>query len=138
MLDCVCNGLVVVPDYSSGWNPSSEWQWTFVTVDTDTGIQGWGEASNIPRNAYLLTNAGVQAVREGLVGENPNDIERLWHKLYRRYTCLGSRGFPSTILSGIDIVLLDIKGKALGKPIYDLLNQPCEGGNENMLEYLLR
>ena len=41
--------------------------------------------------------------------------------IFRRFTYLGSRGFPTTILSGIDIALWDLKGKALGRPIYDLL-----------------
>jgi galactonate dehydratase len=59
--------------------------------------------------------------KEVLVGEDPADIERIWHKLYRRYTYLGARGLPTTAISGIDIALWDIKGKALGKPIYDLL-----------------
>ncbi len=115
------NAYVVVPDYGSLRDVTGEWQWTFVTIDTDEGLQGWGEASSVPRNASLLTGAGIRAVREALVGENPADIERLWHKLYRRYTYLGSRGFPSTIISGIDIALWDLIGKALGKPIYDLL-----------------
>jgi galactonate dehydratase len=98
-----------------------EWQWTFVVVDTDEGISGWGESSNVPRNASLLTGAGVLALKDTLVGEDPADIERLWHKLYRRYSYLGARGFPTTVLSGVDIALWDIKGKALGKPVYDLL-----------------
>lgn len=115
------NAHVVVPNYGSLKDDTSEWQWTFVTIDTDVGLQGWGEASNTPRNASLLTGAGIRAVREELLGENPAEIERLWHKLYRRYTYLGSRGFPSTIVSGIDIALWDLKGKALGKPVYDLL-----------------
>lgn len=115
------NAYVVVPDYGSLRDVTDEWQWTFVTIDTDEGLQGWGEASSVPRNTSLLTGAGIRAVREALVGENPADIERLWHKLYRRYTYLGSRGFPSTIVSGIDIALWDLKGKAVGKPIYDLL-----------------
>ncbi|MCZ6618723.1 MAG: mandelate racemase/muconate lactonizing enzyme family protein [Gammaproteobacteria bacterium] len=115
------NAYVVMPDYGAGTDVHSEWQWTLLTIDTDAGLQGWGEASSVPRNTSLLTGRGVEAVREALVGEDPADIERLWHKLYRRYTYLGSRGFPSTILSGIDIALWDIKGKALGRPIYDLL-----------------
>lgn len=98
-----------------------EWQWTFVTIDTDEGISGWGEASNVPRKGSLLTGAGVRAVKDALIGEDPADIERLWHKLFRRYTYLGSRGFPTTIISGIDIALWDIKGKATGRPVYDLL-----------------
>ena len=118
------NAYVVVPDYGSLKDDTSEWQWTFVTIDTDAGLQGWGEASNPPRNASLLTGAGIRAVREALIGENAADIERLWNKLYRRYTYLGSGGFSSTIVSGIDIALWDLRGKALGKPVYELLGGP--------------
>ena len=110
---------VVDPDL-----PLSEadaWQYTFVTVHTDEGLTGWGESSSEPSDGSLLTARGVEAVREALIGEDPADIDRLWHKLYRRYTYMGSRGFPTAIISGIDIALWDIKGKALGRPIYDLL-----------------
>lgn len=119
------NAYVVVPEYGRQKDDDplgiSEWQWTFVTIDTDEGLQGWGEASSTPNNGSLLTGAGVRSARESLVGEDPAGIERLWQKLYRRYTYMGSRGFPSTILSGIDIALWDLKGKALGRPIYELL-----------------
>ena len=100
---------------------ANDTQWTFVTVDTDEGLQGWGEASNTPRNASLLTAAGIGAVREALIGQDPARIEQLWHRLFRRYTYMGSRGFASTVLSGIDIALWDLRGKALGVPVYQLL-----------------
>ena len=112
---------VVVPDYGPQAGDISEWQWTFVVVETDEGVSGWGESSNVPRNTSLLTAAGVKACREDLIGEDPANIEHIWQKLYRKYTYLGSRGFPTTILSGIDIALWDLKGKALGRPVYDLL-----------------
>jgi galactonate dehydratase len=112
---------VVVPDLGGLSDYEGEWQWTFVTIETDEGITGWGESSSSPRNGSLLTGAGVRAVKEALIGEDPADIERLWHKLFRRYTYMGSRGFPTTIISGIDIALWDIKGKATGRPVYDLL-----------------
>ena len=115
------NAYVVVPDYGPESNEISDWQWTFVVIETDEGPSGWGESSNVPRNTSLLTAAGVKACREELIGEDPTHIEHLWHKLYRKYTYLGSRGFPTTILSGIDIALWDLKGKHLGRPIYDLL-----------------
>ena len=112
---------VVVPDYGPQAGDIAGWQWTFVVVETDQGVSGWGESSNVPRNASLLTAAGVKACREELIGEDPANIEHIWQKLYRKYTYLGSRGFPTTILSGIDIALWDLKGKALGRPVYDLL-----------------
>ena len=60
-------------------------------------------------------------MKEVLIGEDPSNIEPLWHKLYRRFTYMGSRGMPTTAISGIDIALWDIKGKSLGNPIYELL-----------------
>ncbi|MBI4306377.1 MAG: hypothetical protein HY678_08675 [Chloroflexi bacterium] len=83
---------VVVPDFFRRVTDRkyksllSEWQWTFAVIDTDEGISGWGESSNTPRNGSLLTGAAVLACREALIGEDPSDIERLWHKIYRRCT----------------------------------------------------
>ncbi len=110
---------VVDPSYSPG--DARDRPWTFVRIDTDEGVTGWGEATNYPGGGSLLTARTVNAVGEVLIGEDPADIEPLWHRLYRRYTYLGSRGLPTTVISGIDIALWDIKGKALGRPVYDLL-----------------
>ena len=51
----------------------------------------------------------------------PSRIELLWHKIFRSFTYMGSRGAAVECLSAIDIALWDIRGKALGKPIYELL-----------------
>lgn len=110
-----------MPDYGTESGLIRDWQWTFVVIDTDEGLSGWGESSNVPRNTSLLTASGVRACRAELVGEDPANIEKIWQRLYRKYSYLGSRGFPTTILSGIDIALWDLKGKALGRPVYDLL-----------------
>ncbi len=96
-------------------------EWTFVEINTDEGIAGWGECTNYPGGGSFLTAHAVLACKEALEGEDPADIERLWHKLYRRYSYLGARGLPTSAISGIDIALWDIKGKALGRPVYDLL-----------------
>ncbi len=112
-------GYVVVPDM-----PDSHrglWESLFVQVDTDEGITGFGEATNWPHGGSFLIGRALDLARDALVGEDPADIERLWHKLYRRHTYLGSRGLPTALISGVDIALWDIKGKALGRPIWDLL-----------------
>ena len=71
---------------------------------------------------YLRDGSSLGDFRESLIGENPDDIERIWHKLFRRFTGGGGwGGFVTTVVSGIDIALWDIKGKVLGRPIYDLL-----------------
>ncbi len=115
------DAYVVLPDFGTDRQMFDDWQWTFVVIETDEGISGWGESSNVPRNTSMLTAQGVKACRDELIGEDPANIEHLWNKLYRKYTYLGSRGFPTTILSGVDIALWDIKGKTLNRPVYDLL-----------------
>jgi len=111
----------VVESTGPKWGAATDWDWTFVRVDTDEGVTGWGECTNFPGRGSFLTGTTVKALREALVGEDPADIERLWHKMYRRYTYLGAKGLPTVAISGIDIALWDIKGKALGRPIWDLL-----------------
>ena len=56
-----------------------------------------------------------------LIGEDPLDVERLWDKMYRGVIYIGRRGIAIHAISGIDIALWDIKGKALGKPVCELL-----------------
>ncbi|MEZ4616282.1 MAG: hypothetical protein R2867_12375 [Caldilineaceae bacterium] len=48
-------------------------------------------------------------------------IRRIWHKIFRAFTYMGFRGATCRVISGIDIALWDIRGQALGQPIYDLL-----------------
>jgi galactonate dehydratase len=98
-----------------------ELSWTFVRIDTDEGITGFGEASNYPGNGSLIVGDAVRRIREFVIGEDPSDINRLWHTLFRKATYLGPRGLPTAVISGIDIALWDIKGKALNRPIYDLI-----------------
>lgn len=98
-----------------------EGDWTFIQIQTDEGITGWGEASNSPRGGCFLSAKTVQLLRKDLLDQDPFNTEKLWQQNYRRYTYLGARGLPTVALSGVDIALWDIKGKALGRPIYDLL-----------------
>lgn len=106
----------------------------FLRIDTDEGISGVGEATCsggggsivVANMIRFLRDSTLQYdFRQSLIGENPEDIDRLWHRLYRRFTGGGGYGgFVTTMLSGIDIALWDIKGKALGKPIYQLFGGP--------------
>jgi galactonate dehydratase len=68
-----------------------------------------------------VLGAALRAARADLIGEDPADIERIWHKLYRRFTYAGSRGFGTGLTAGVDMALWDIKGKATARPVYDLL-----------------
>lgn len=100
-------------------------QYFFVQVDTDEGLTGWGEVTTYPGLVANRVVAGmVREVREVLIGQDPSRIEAIWHKLFRLFTYMGTRGATTAMISGIDIALWDIRGQALGLPIYDLLGGP--------------
>ncbi len=97
-----------------------------VRIHTDEGITGIGEVDSSPELVQALvqapsSHAVAVSLRDVLIGENPLDVERLWKKMYRGLIYFGRRGIAIHAISGLDIALWDIKGKALGKPIYELL-----------------
>lgn len=101
---------------------SSYWgEYLFVEVKTDEGISGWGEITSTTRIANRALCAILRQVSGQIAGEDPSKIERLWHKLFRSFTYMGSRGAACECVSAIDIALWDIRGKALGLPVYELL-----------------
>lgn len=95
--------------------------WVFVAIDTDEGITGIGECTNFPHNSDLIVAQALHAVRDWLIGRDPARIDEIWSTLFRHYTYLGNRGLITTVISGIDIALWDLKGKALDRSVYDLL-----------------
>ena len=100
-------------------------QLVFVQVDTDEGITGWGEITTYPGPvANRAIVAMIGQVSDFLTGENTNEFERLWQKIFRSFTYVGTRGATTAMISGIDIALWDIRGKELGLPIYELLGGP--------------
>jgi galactonate dehydratase len=104
---------------------ASYWgEFLFVEVSTEEGITGWGEITTTTKIANRALTAMLRQISLMMVGEDPAHIERLWHKLFRSFTYMGSRGAAVECLSAIDIALWDIRGKALGKPIYELLGGP--------------
>ena len=92
-------------------------RWIFVKVDTDEGLSGWGEMISGTKTETVA--AGAREMGYFLKGRNPFEIERLWQELYRSFY----RGGPvnGTVVSGLEMALWDIKGKALGVPVYELL-----------------
>jgi galactonate dehydratase len=96
-------------------------EYLFVEVTTDEGISGWGEITSTTKIANRALASILRQVGEQLKGEDPSQIERLWHKTFRSFTYMGSRGAGCEVTSAIDIALWDIRGKALGQPIYELL-----------------
>ncbi|MBV8716006.1 MAG: mandelate racemase/muconate lactonizing enzyme family protein [Chloroflexi bacterium] len=99
--------------------PGQRYPWVFLHIDTDAGIRGLGQVSSGPHSA--LVAAAAARLGPLLIGEDPSRIEYIWHKLYSGFNSLGSQGFVSALISGVDIALWDIRGKELGLPIYQLL-----------------
>lgn len=92
--------------------------WVFVKVETDEGITGWGEASLEWKTRGV---AGcVEDLAPFLLGQDPTRIEHLWQVMFRQpFFRAGVEGMSA--LSGIEQALWDIAGKAVGKPVYQLL-----------------
>lgn len=100
-----------------------------IRIETDAGITGIGEVDSLPPVVKAIVEAPpshaiASGLRHLLLGENPLEIDRLWAKLYRGSIYYGRGGPAVHAISGIDIALWDIKGKALGQPIHRLLGGP--------------
>ena len=89
-----------------------------VKIETDEGIHGWGESGLSGREKAVL--GAIEHYREFLLGRDPLRIGALWQEMYRSQYFEGGRVLAAAI-SAIDIALHDIKGKALGVPVYQLL-----------------
>ena len=87
---------------------------SFFKVDTNQGISGIGESIATGR---AIPEAQASVLRRLVMDRDPFQIERVWRRLY---TSLSFR-YANSMLSGLDVALWDIKGKALGVPVYELL-----------------
>jgi galactonate dehydratase len=93
-------------------------RWLFLAVQTDDDITGWGEPIIEGRAATVAT--AVDELSEYLIGKDPFRIEDHWQTTFKGGFYRGGPILASAV-AGIDQALWDIKGKALGVPIYDLL-----------------
>ncbi|MBI3976549.1 MAG: mandelate racemase/muconate lactonizing enzyme family protein [Chloroflexi bacterium] len=92
-----------------------------VRIQTDEGIVGLGDAALCGAPPAVVAGAIELYLKPLVVGEDPFYVERIWQKIYRYMGGSGRRGFLVAALSGIDIALWDIVGKALGAPLYKVL-----------------
>ncbi len=89
-----------------------------VEVETDAGVTGWGECYGPAAvNKALIETQYAPRV----VGRDPFDVEVVWEDLYNRIKDYGAQGFSITALSGIDIALWDVLGRATGLPVHKLI-----------------
>ncbi len=96
-------------------------RWLFLKVYTNAGIVGLGEP--ITEGRALTCAEAVKEIEPYLVGKDPRRVAHHWQAIYRHAFYRGGPILTSA-LSGIDQALWDIKGKALGVPIYELLGGP--------------
>ena len=96
-------------------------RWLFLKVHTNTGIVGLGEP--IVEGRADTVAAAIKEIEPYLVGKDPRQVVHHWQAIYRHAFYRGGPILTSA-LSGIDMALWDIKGKALGVPVYELLGGP--------------
>ncbi|MFW6195224.1 MAG: mandelate racemase/muconate lactonizing enzyme family protein [Chloroflexota bacterium] len=100
----------------AGWRP-----WAFVAVRTDEGITGYGECSD-GRNPYGVV-ATAKEFETILNGADPRAVEARYWDMYRMAR-QSPGGIAAKAIAGVDLALWDIKGKALGVPVYELMGGP--------------
>ncbi len=108
-----------------------------VRIETDEGICGIGEVDSAPMAVKGVidgpySNPLISGLGSLLIGEDPLRTEYLWHKMYWQNIYASRRGIGIHAMSGIDLALWDIKGKALGQPVWKLLGG---GFHERMRVY---
>ena len=90
-----------------------------IKIDTDEGVTGLGLAGGVDRSVGIGREL-VDHLKLFVIGQDPFDTERIWDEMWQP-KLVGRRGLSTRIISGIDIALWDLKGKATGQPVYKLL-----------------
>ncbi len=91
---------------------------SLVRVRTDEGIEGIGSAYS---NPDMVRSVAEGNLRDILIGDDPTQVEALWDKMYSITRWYGRKGAAMSALGAVDTALWDIRGKALGRPVYKLL-----------------
>ena len=117
--------VLLVPNYDSQACSSAQDD-IVVRIHTDEGIVGVGETDTNPwaTRAYIEspgTHIMALSLRDLLVGQDPLQVEALWDRMYVSTAMAGRRGLGICAIGALDMALWDIKGKALKKPIWELL-----------------
>jgi len=100
---------------------------SLLKITTDEGLVGWSDIETQPHVGRQIVGVpsggqiGFESLKAALVGEDPLERERLWQKMYRFLAYYGRQGAGMHMISGADIALWDIAGKAFGQPVCKLL-----------------
>ena len=98
-------------------------RWLFLRLETEDGLVGWGEPI-VEGRARTVASAVHELMEKYVLGLDVSRIEDVWQVLYRGGFYRGGPILMSA-LAGIDQALWDLKGRALGVPVYELLGGPC-------------
>ncbi len=117
--------VLLAPNYDPSFTSSAQDSF-LVLIHTDEGLTGLGESDVNPWIAKACIEApGTHTmglcIKDLLIGADPTDIDGLWRKLYVATAMNGRRGAVVHAIGAVEMALWDLKGKALGKPICDLL-----------------
>ncbi len=93
----------------------------FVKLVSDDGIVGYGEIYTATFSADVVARMAEDVCERWVVGSDPFHIERLWRRVYGSGYTLRPDISLGSVLSGIETACWDIIGKAVGKPVYELL-----------------
>lgn len=96
-----------------------KYNWTMLKIYTDEGHTGVGESTNWPGSPVI--EAATKHIASRIIGLDPMRTDFIWTKLYRDLNWIGPFGASMCAISGIDMALLDLKGKVLDVPCYELL-----------------
>jgi D-galactarolactone cycloisomerase len=110
-------------EHGFGWSQrvTDRRQSAICVVDTDEGVQGVGEAFYFGGPAEAVAALIDDGLGPLVAGHDPFDTSVLWDRLYNLTRDQGQKGLTISAISAVDIALWDIKGKALGLPVYKLL-----------------
>ncbi len=93
-------------------------QWLWVRIHTDTGLIGLGETYPHPEAEKAVVERSLAPV---LLGRDPLQIDRLWADMFQAVSYSGWAGAEMRAISAVDLALWDLAGKAVGRPVYQLL-----------------
>lgn len=100
----------------------------FVRVNTDEGISGWGECGLAYGKCTEGAFGNCQDFARAVLGMDPFDTEKIWDHLHRHtFWGMGGGVTLTAAMAAIDTACWDIKGKALGVPVYKLLGGKTNG-----------
>ena len=99
-----------------GWR-----NFSFLKITADSGLAGWSEFNQSYGGGGL--SAVIRALSAGLVGQDPRPVEKISARLRAR-TRQASGGLNAQAVAAVENALLDLKAKALGVPVYELLGGP--------------